>query len=161
MRFFLFQLGIWITLLLLATTAPATATASPTSAPYGVAGCGLGSMIFGNQSGVVQIFAATSNTISGAQTFGISSGTSNCAENVGAATSSPIKRATTFIEANKAFLASDIAKGAGETIDSLLQIYGITNTSGIGDNLKKNYKTIFSSEVASEINAQIVNIIYQ
>ncbi len=44
---------------------------------YGVAGCGLGSMVFGNQEGGIQVIAATLNG-TGIQTFGITSGTSNC-----------------------------------------------------------------------------------
>ncbi len=43
------------------------------------AGCGLGSMAFKGQSGVVpNILAVTTNGTSGSQTFGITSGTSNC-----------------------------------------------------------------------------------
>src|SRR6186713_935077 len=45
---------------------------------YGPAGCGLGSMIFEPDSGFTQVFAATTNGTSGNQTFGITSGTSNC-----------------------------------------------------------------------------------
>ena len=45
---------------------------------YKSAGCGLGSMII-KDDGFVQVFAATTNATSGSQTFGITSGTSNCA----------------------------------------------------------------------------------
>ncbi|MFN8945903.1 MAG: DUF3015 family protein, partial [Pseudobdellovibrionaceae bacterium] len=45
---------------------------------YGMAGCGLGSVVFGDKPGFIQIFAATLNSIGGNQTFGISLGTSNC-----------------------------------------------------------------------------------
>ncbi len=48
------------------------------AAPYGEAGCGLGSMIFGDSPGFVQVLAATTNGCSGSQTFGITTGTSNC-----------------------------------------------------------------------------------
>ena len=42
-------------------------------------GCGLGSMIIKNQnSTMLQAIAATTNGTSGNQTFGITSGTSNC-----------------------------------------------------------------------------------
>ncbi len=50
------------------------------SGTYGTAGCGLGSMAFGNQKGAIQILAATTNGLFGTQTFGITSGTSNCGE---------------------------------------------------------------------------------
>ena len=48
------------------------------AAGYGEAGCGLGSLLFGTQSGPIQIFAATTNNSSYNQAFGITSGTSNC-----------------------------------------------------------------------------------
>ena len=45
-------------------------------------GCGLGSMAWRGQSGVVpQILAVTTNGTFGNQTFGISSGTSGCDQN--------------------------------------------------------------------------------
>ena len=40
---------------------------------YGLAGCGLGSMVFGDQKGMIQILAATTNNTFGTQTFGITS----------------------------------------------------------------------------------------
>src|SRR5690348_11977029 len=46
---------------------------------YGMAGCGLGSLVFGpNDAPVAQVLAATTNGTFASQTFGISSGTSNC-----------------------------------------------------------------------------------
>ena len=46
---------------------------------YGMAGCGLGSLLFGNDNTtLMQILAATTNGLFGSQTFGITSGTSNC-----------------------------------------------------------------------------------
>ena len=42
-------------------------------------GCGLGSLVIKDQSTVMlQVLAATTNGTSGSQTFGITSGTSNC-----------------------------------------------------------------------------------
>lgn len=47
-------------------------------AQYGMDGCGLGSIVFGNDNGTLkQVIAATLNG-TGMQTFGITSGTSNC-----------------------------------------------------------------------------------
>ena len=42
------------------------------------AGCGLGSMIIQENTKVMQLLAATTNGSFGSQTFGISTGTSNC-----------------------------------------------------------------------------------
>ena len=65
-----------------AAHADADVTVSGTKSTYGTAGCGLGSMIFGDQKGAIQILAATTNSIFGTQTFGITTGTSNCGEAV-------------------------------------------------------------------------------
>src|SRR5512137_902647 len=55
------------------------------SGGYGAAGCGLGSMAFNKQPGIFQILAATTNSLTGTQTFGITSGTSNCGPSMFAA----------------------------------------------------------------------------
>ena len=68
------------------------------AAKYGPAGCGLGSLIFDADSGWTQIFAATTNGTSGNQTFGITSGTSNC-------DTGPTKQsAKNFVTANRVAL---------------------------------------------------------
>jgi len=43
---------------------------------YGMAGCGIGSIVFADKPGMIQIIAATLNGTAGSQTFGITSGTS-------------------------------------------------------------------------------------
>jgi hypothetical protein len=115
---------------------------------YGPAGCGLGSMVIGSKPGFTQVFAATTNGTSASQTFGISSGTSNC-DASGAATEK--KAAKVFIEANREALAKDIARGSGETIETLADIAGCSDSAAVGVSLQKSFKTIFpSSKVSSE-----------
>jgi hypothetical protein len=121
------------------------------SAGYGDAGCGLGSVIFGKTTGFTQVFAATTNGSSGNQTFGISSGTSNCGGTE--------KGALAFIEVNKASLQNDISKGHGETVTSLSEIYGCKKSEQFGKILQTNYKVIFKSNEAQDINNEINNII--
>src|SRR5580658_9609667 len=86
--------------LLLSTSAMADGTAAPAAAPapaaasggakYGTAGCGLGSIVFGNKAGIVQIFAATTNGTFATQTFGITTGTSNCSDTSGGSASAKV-----------------------------------------------------------------------
>ncbi len=121
------------------------------SAGYGDAGCGLGSVIFGRTSGFTQVFASTTNGTAGNQTFGISSGTSNCG-GLG-------KEAVAFIEVNKASLQNDISKGYGETVTSLSEIYGCKKSEQFGKTLQSNYKAIFKSNKAQDINSEINTII--
>jgi len=116
------------------------------AAKYGSAGCGLGSMVFeGDQTWWKQVLSATTNGTSGSQTFGISTGTSNCDS------PAPLKmsQVEAYVEANKVALANDVAKGNGETITNLSKVYGCDNTANFGKALKSNYKSIFSNANAS------------
>ena len=113
---------------------------------YGSAGCGLGSVIFGNQKGAVQIFAATTNGIIGNQTFGITTGTLNCGDTIASVASTK-----TFIEMNREALAKDIARGNGETVKNLATLAGCTDPSAVGATLQKNFSSIFpNAQVASD-----------
>lgn len=105
--------------------------------PYGDAGCGLGSVLFGSSGN--QVLAATTNGSSYTNLFGISSGTSNCVAD-GAVTLN--KEVPLYIEANKESLAKEATRGNGETIATLSQMMGCKQES-LGPALKKNYKTIF------------------
>ncbi|HWA78436.1 MAG TPA: DUF3015 family protein [Polyangiaceae bacterium] len=127
-----------------AEAAPAPAKSSG-GGKYGPAGCGLGSIIFSPDSGFTQIFAATTNGSSGNQTFGITSGTSNCDGGGGGSQS-----AKAFVQTNRAALAKDIARGRGETISALSTLAACQNSSVVGSRLQKKFRTIFSSAKATD-----------
>jgi hypothetical protein len=113
---------------------------------YGTAGCGLGSIVFGNKPGIIQVLAATTNGTFGTQTFGITTGTSNCKD------SSPsLVSAKAFIQANREALAKDMARGQGETISSLSTLAGCQNDKAVGAHLQQNWKQIFPSESVSDV----------
>ncbi len=112
--------------------------------PYGDAGCGLGSMAFGDEPGLVQVLAATTNGTFGTQTFGISTGTSNCGP------SRTAKGARVFIEANREALAKDISRGNGETIATLTHITGCNDARAVGVTLQKNFSSIYPSAAVSD-----------
>ena len=128
------------------------------AAPYGASGCGLGSMLFKNKSSLVhQVLASTTNGSSGNQTFGMTTGTSNCRLGSGG------KRAQAlFIQNNKVALANDIARGNGETLASLTRLYGCSaENQGVGSILQKNYQRIFPSQdvAPAKIDMAISHII--
>jgi hypothetical protein len=95
---------------------------------YGAAGCGLGSIVFGSQAGFVQVFAATTNGTSGSQTFGISSGTSNC---VPASKAEAFNKQREFVNTNLASLASEMSQGNGETLAAFTQTLGCEANLGV------------------------------
>jgi hypothetical protein len=126
------------------TGATSTAAANTNVAGYGMAGCGLGSMLFGRQPGFIQVLAATTNGTLGSQTFGISTGTSNCTDtHPGPATSKA------FIEGNKEAVAKDISRGQGETIASLSTLAGCQDSKQVGAVLQSDFAKIFPSATVS------------
>lgn len=119
---------------------------------YGTAGCGLGSMLFHDDKGIVQVLAATTNGTFGTQTFGITSGTSNC-ENTSGGTAS----AKAFIETNREAFSKDAARGQGETIANLTTLAGCANPTAVGATLQHNFTTIFpNASVADTAVSQSV-----
>ena len=129
--------------------APAAAQPAPKVAgahghqKYGAAGCGLGSLII-HSGGIVQIFAATTNGTSYSQTFGITSGTSNCDDASGGSDDARV-----FVQANRVELAKDISRGQGETIASLAAIAGCADPAAVGVKLQKSFKAIFPTASVS------------
>jgi len=145
-----FALGIFA-----ASTSAWADDAKPASAPassgkasgatsgkkYGTAGCGLGSIVMGAEGS--QILAATLNG-TGTQTFGITSGTSNCGDTGGGEASTRV-----FIEANREALAKEIARGTGEAISNLSTLGGCGDAQSVGLSLRKNFKGIFPNAMTS------------
>jgi hypothetical protein len=127
------------------------------AAAWGEAGCGLGSVIIGTKDN--QIIAATSNGLSENQTFGITSGTSNCTEG---GSFKGRSAASMYIDYNKIQIAKDAARGNGETLATLGEIYGCKSSS-FTTSLKNNYQKIFvdsqlnTSRIESQINDLATN----
>lgn len=144
------------------SSAPALAQSDETKSAikgtgrYGDAGCGLGSLAFGSQEGVVQILAATTNGLFGTQTFGITSGTSNCGPALWA------QGTKNFVEANRDVLAKDISRGQGEAIAALTVINACADSSAVGAALQKEFTAIFPTEDASneQVTAAILHTLH-
>jgi len=96
------------------------------AAGYGQAGCGLGSMIIGSKPGMEQVFAATTNGTFGSQTFGITSGTSNCGDH-GLVNLS--KEREVFAQENYTSLIKEMAQGKGESLSTLASLYQCPSTT--------------------------------
>jgi hypothetical protein len=136
--------------------APKAASKPVFERQYGLAGCGLGSVVMGKGGG--QVSAATTNGTSFNQSFAISAGSLNCLDSATAAVAS---RMDQFIIVNHSQLQGDIAKGNGETISAISSYLGCSKASKeIGESLKTNYSTIFTKgNAANEITDSIINVI--
>jgi hypothetical protein len=93
---------------------------------YGMAGCGLGSLLFekDNSKGM-QILAAILNG-TGGQTFAITSGTSNCVE---AGVVKAEREQAAFAEVNFQDLKRNMAAGGGEFLASFSTLLGCEDTA--------------------------------
>jgi Protein of unknown function (DUF3015) len=115
-------LGLALVLMLAGSNAHAQAKGG-----YGMAGCGLGSLLFGgDNSKLMQILASTTNGTFASQTFGITSGTSNCVEG---GVLKAQREQEAFAEVNFQDLKRNMATGGGEYLTSFSTLLGCTDAA--------------------------------
>lgn len=122
-------------------------------------GCGLGSIAWEGQSNglMTQTMAATTNGTFGNQTFGISSGTSNCEQ---FKTWTYNEKVDTFVADNMDNLARDIARGQGEYVNTLALLMEIPKAKkdAFRSELQAHFSDIYTSDQVtySEVVQNIV-----
>jgi hypothetical protein len=122
------------------------------SSTQDAAGCGVGTMIFKDQHGLIyNLLATTTNgflfgTIS--QTFGIV----NCPSDA-----SVSGKIASFIDFNKQQLAIEVAQGKGEHLAALVEMYGVkqADRQAAIAVLKANQVAIFSQQSTSAIQGEM------
>jgi len=122
---------------------------------YGMAGCGLGSLVFKDQPGKIQIASSLINYFIIPQTSAITTGSSNCSE------VSAEDVASHYIENNSDSLKKDISQGNGETLNGLLTLWGCDNVDQVGANLQSNYQQIYSTSNTVEVGSNLKKVIRQ
>ena len=116
-------------------------------------GCGLGSIVIKNQnSSVLQALAATTNGTSGNQTFGITSGTSNCNKPSNFVSNDKLNQ---FVNENMDELAMDISAGKGETLNTVAALMNVENKEDFASKLQANFSDIYTSEKVS--SAEVID----
>jgi hypothetical protein len=106
---------------------------------YGTAGCGVGSMIFGDQKGYIQLLASWTNGAF-SQTSAITSGTSNCTEDGVALVD---RERELFAEANFQNLRQEVAQGRGENVGVLAGLYGCRGSeASFGQAMQANFHKV-------------------
>lgn len=126
-----------------------TTSAALADGTYGMAGCGLGSALFGaDNTKMMQILAATTNGTVGSQTFGITSGTLNCVE--GGVVKAEREQAA-FVEVNFQDLKRNMAAGGGEFLTSFATLLGCDDTAkpGFAKMTQERYEAIVPSTETS------------
>lgn len=115
----------------------------------GPAGCGLGSMVFEEQDGQFQqILASTTNGTFGSQTFGITTGTSNCKD---AGKMAQLEQVEQFAAANRGQLEKEVAQGGGEVIDSMAFMMGCESSAVVRTSLSDDFEAVFSAASNTEV----------
>jgi len=125
-------------------------------------GCGLGTLLFENKADnsiILQALQATTNGTSGNQTFGISSGTSECQQPSKIVQNEKLNQ---FVRANMDNLAKDIAMGKGETLDTFVEMMGVapTESEAYKAKLQASFNKIFTSDkiVMAEVIDNVVTV---
>jgi hypothetical protein len=144
-------------LLTLALAVPAASAQEDETASS--AGCGLGTMLFDGQSGIgPQVLAVTTNGTSGNQTFGITSGTLGCTKD---GVVRPPAEVRILLMSSLDNLATDVARGEGETLTSLASVMAIDEADhprffvSLQDNFVRIFpdENVTADEVITSINA--------
>lgn len=132
-------------LLLGAVFAAAICVSAPANAIDSTGGCGLGSMAWRGQSGIIpQVLAITTNNSFGTNTFGITLGTSGCDPN-GRVTGGTGKMVLAVIENNMEQFAMDASAGRGETIETIAGILNV-DSEKLGAAAQQNFAYLFTDE---------------
>lgn len=106
-------------------------------------GCGIGSLAFPNQDSVIkQLLAGTTNKFMGNQTFGITSGTFGCRAPDSIVSN---EQAHIFVASNMDALATDIANGHGEVVETLATLLNIDDKATFVHTLQANFDAIYTS----------------
>ncbi|OGH00121.1 MAG: hypothetical protein A2600_14230 [Candidatus Lambdaproteobacteria bacterium RIFOXYD1_FULL_56_27] len=114
----------------------------------GTSGCGLGSQVWKGQSGLIShLSAMTTNGSSYSQTFGMTSGTSNCDVNKSVELE---RQKDVFVAQNHLILSEEMAQGQGEFLVAYAAVMGCDKASArFAQVTMGHYDQIFGSATNS------------
>lgn len=145
-------------LLSAAVICAAISLSAPAYAVDSTGGCGLGSMAWRGQSGIIpQTLAMTTNHWF-SNTIGVTLGTSGCDPN-GRVTGGTGRMTLAFLQDNMEQFAMDAAAGKGETIDTLAGILDV-DSEKLGKNIQQNFAYIFPNDnvEVAEVTLKVMDI---
>ena len=120
------------------------------AASYGMAGCGIwSSVIKDNTMGAQLGVFALRNFVLNSQTTAISSGLSNCVEN--SQYSSQDLEQEVFVEVNYNSLLNDAARGQGETLYNLSEVFGCKDFANFAKMSQANFESLYNSSAPKDV----------
>ncbi len=130
-----------------ASSSSSAAGAAAAPAHYGMAGCGLGSMLIKDHQSKVSQFLASLLNGTGMQSSAITLGTSNC---VSGKTSGG-ESAALYIRDNYATLAKEAAQGGGASLAGLSHLMGCQNSAAFAEASQNHYEQIYAPGQADQV----------
>ena len=123
---------------------------------YGMAGCGLGSVVMGAKGS--QVSASTTNGTSYNQFFGITTGSLNCIDEKKAKAAEQVDR---YLKGNTQMLAIDMVRGQGEHMNSVADLLGCGDKLRFQAVMKSSYQTIFPDQERThmEVTDSVISVI--
>lgn len=119
-----------------------TSTASTGSgAPYGMGGCGVGSLVIDKNEKWAQVGASLINDYFG-QIFSITSGISNCVEG---GKETAMMEQEVFMTANFTSLSKEAAQGGGSHVAALAEVLGCEKADAFAKMSQERYDALFNS----------------
>ena len=120
-------------------------------------GCGFGAeLLKGKQGKLFEVLAVTTNGTSASSTFAITTGSSGYKEGqvIG------VNIVDVYVAENMDSLATDIAKGDGEYLDTLAHLMKVQDRDSFKDKLHQNFNKIYTSKdvTSKEVVANIKEI---
>lgn len=120
------------------------AKSAPTGGKYGMGGCGLGALVIDRDELLPQLGATFLNGIYSNQTYGMTSGTSNCVEN---RSDVAAMEQEVYFTANLTSISKEAAQGSGEHIAALAEVFGCRGEADLvrlGQLSQNHYTELFA-----------------
>jgi len=116
---------------------------------YGLAGCGLGSILIKKDTMPMQVIAATLNA-TGYQMFAITTGTSNCKPS----NKTYALEQKAFLKANFASIQREAARGEGDSLYAFAELLGCSDRKAFMSFSQKSYQKLFTSQDIQDVLAR-------
>lgn len=149
---------IFLAFIILSTQASSLLFAKKTSykPSYGMSGCGVGALIIKNNGKGEQLLSWFLERFVGVQTFAMTSGTSNCVE--GNSNYAQVEQEV-YIFSNLSSLEKDAARGMGDSLYGLSEVFGCENHEEFARVSKDHYEKIYNSNKADVIIQNYTDVI--
>ncbi|WP_141736140.1 DUF3015 family protein [Oligoflexus tunisiensis] len=125
---------------------------------YGMAGCGLGALVIDRNELLPQVGAWFLNGIASNQTYGMTSGTSNCVQ--GRSDVAAMEQEV-YMTANLSSLSKEAAQGSGEHLNALAEVLGCQEEDKVrlGELSQNHYSELFANQEPEAVLQRYLTVV--